>query len=46
MKRTEEHNKKISEKMRGRKLSEEHKQHISEKLKGNKNALKKVNSDV
>ena len=46
MKRTEEHNKKISETMKGRKLSEEHKQHISEKLKGNKNAVKKVNSDV
>lgn len=42
MKRTMEHNKKISDSMKNRKLSEEHKKHISERLKGNQNARKKV----
>ncbi len=46
MKRTAEHNKKISDSMKNRKLSEEHKKHISEKMKGNQNARKKVNSNV
>lgn len=45
MKRTLEHNKKISETLQGRKLSEEHKQHISEKMKGNQNAVKKVTTN-
>lgn len=46
MKRTKEHNKKISDSMKGRKLSEEHKKNISIKMRGNQNAVKKVNSDV
>lgn len=42
MKRTKEHNKKISQAMKGRKLSEEHKKNLSEKMRGNQNARKKV----
>lgn len=36
---TEEHKKKISEKMRGRKLTDEHKKHLSEKFKGRKMSI-------
>lgn len=43
MKRTEEHNKKISDSMKNRKLSDEHRKRIADSMKGNQNARKKVN---